>query len=100
LILSACAREEREWSRGSPPIRRVLGAAEIVLSAAEIVLSAAEIVLSAAEIVFGAAEIEIGAAEIEIGTAVLGIGQSARRTPPSSGGSRVRGTNRRGGLIA
>jgi hypothetical protein len=93
LILSACAREEREWSRGSPPIRRVLGAAEIVLSAAEIVLSAAEIV-------FGAAEIEIGAAEIEIGTAVLGIGQSARRTPPSSGGSRVRGTNRRGGLIA
>jgi hypothetical protein len=86
LILSACAREEREWSRGSPPIRRVLGAAEIVLSAAEIVLSAAEIVF--------------GAAEIEIGAAVLGIGQSARRTPPSSGGSRVRGTNRRGGLIA
>jgi hypothetical protein len=86
LILSACAREERERSRGSPPIRRVLGAAEIVLSAAEIVLSAAEIVF--------------GAAEIEIGAAVLGIGQSARRTPPSSGGSRVRGTNRRGGLIA
>jgi hypothetical protein len=86
LILGACAREERERSRGSPPIRRVLGAAEIVLSAAEIVLSAAEIVF--------------GAAEIEIGAAVLGIGQSARRTPPSSGGSRVRGTNRRGGLIA
>ena len=93
MILSACAREEREWSRGSPPIRRVLGAAEIVLSAAVLVLGTAEIVLSAAEIVFSAAEIEIGAA-------VLGIGQSARRTPPSSGGSRVRGTNRRGGLIA
>ena len=93
MILGACAREERERSRGSPPIRRVLGAAEIVLSAAVLVLGTAEIVLSAAEIVFGAAEIEIGAA-------VLGIGQSARRTPPSSGGSRVRGTNRRGGLIA
>ena len=93
MILGACAREERERSRGSPPIRRVLGAAEIVLSAAVLVLGTAEIVLSAAEIVFSAAEIEIGAA-------VLGIGQSARRTPPSSGGSRVRGTNRRGGLIA
>ena len=86
MILGACAREERERSRGSPPIRRVLGAAEIVLSAAVLVLGTAEIVLSAAEIVLGAA--------------VLGIGQSARRTPPSSGGSRVRGTNRRGGLIA
>ena len=93
MILSACAREEREWSRGSPPIRRVLGAAEIVLSAAVLVLGTAEIVLSAAEIVLSAAEIVLGAA-------VLGIGQSARRTPPSSGGSRVRGTNRRGGLIA
>ena len=51
MILGACAREERERSRGSPPIRRVLGAAEIVLSAAVLVLGTAEIVLSAAVLV-------------------------------------------------